>query len=112
MVFQRRLRLGLPQAAVAAAASLSTGYYSEIENGKRPPPPRDTADRIAKALGLENTQVATLVAIAVAERAALRQDAGLSSDVRGLIFTIWKAAPHLSSELIAKIRLAIEECHM
>lgn len=38
-VRRRRVELGLTQAAVAAAAGISAGHLSEIENGTRNPSP-------------------------------------------------------------------------
>lgn len=111
-VFTRRTRLGLSQAAVARAAKLASGYFSEIENGRRLAPPRTTAMRIAGALILRAEQAQQLVALAEAERAASTHDAHLAPGVRQLLAEIRSAAPLLPREAIEHLRARLREVSM
>ena len=111
-VFALRTRLGLSQAAVSCAAKVASGYFSEIENGRRVAPPRATAMRIAIALQLRADQVHQLVALADAERAASTHDAHLAPDVRQLLAEIRTAAPELRREAVEYLRARVREVSM
>lgn len=68
VIYAVRQRRGQAQISIAAASSLSAGYYSELENCKRLAPPRGTALRIAQALqmnDLEAVQLASLQALRI-----------------------------------------------
>jgi hypothetical protein len=63
-VFAQRSRLGLAQSAVSSAAKVASGYFSEIENGKRIAPRRATATSDCPfALQFGSAQVQQLVAV-------------------------------------------------
>lgn len=111
-VFTHRTQLGLSQAAVAGAAKVAAGYFSEIENGRRVAPPRATAMRIAGALQLRPAQVQQLVALAEAERAASTHDAHLAPGVRQLLAEIRSAAPQLPREAVEHLRARLREVSM
>ena len=111
-VFTRRTELGLSQAAVAGAAKVAAGYFSEIENGRRLAPPRATAMRIAGALRLCAEQAQQLVALAEAERAASTHDAHLAPGVRKLLAEIRSAAPQLPREAVEDLRARLREVSM
>ena len=109
-VLALRNRLGKSQAAVAAAARLAAGYYSDIENNRRPAPPRPTALRIAAALSLGPEQTACLVALADVERAAVLTDAHLAPEVRALLRAVRLAAPRLTPSAVSRMRQTLQEC--
>lgn len=111
-VFAYRSRLGRSQSAVSAAAKLSAGYYSEVENGKRTAPPRTTAIRIARALHLSADEAAHLIALAEAERVAVIHDAHLAPAVRELLAAIRAVAPCLPSDAVACLRAKLKEVCM
>ena len=111
-VFTRRTRLGLSQAAVSRTARLTSGYFSEIENGRRLAPPRTTAMRIAGALRLCAEQAQQLVALAEAERAASTHDAHLAPGVRQLLAEIRSAAPLLPRGAVEHLRARLREVSM
>lgn len=108
----RRTELGHSQAAVASAAKVAAGYFSEIENGRRLAPPRATAMRIAVALKLCAEQAQQLVASAEAERAASTHDAHLSPGVQQLLAEIRAAAPQLPREAVEYLRVQLREVSM
>jgi len=111
-VFTHRTQLGISQAAVAGAAKVAAGYFSEIENGRRVAPPRATAVRIATALQLRPEHVQQLVALAEAERAASTHDAHLAPGVRQLLAEIRSAAPQLPREAVEHLRARLREVSM
>jgi transcriptional regulator with XRE-family HTH domain len=110
-IFELRRRSGRSQAAVAAAASLSSGYYSELENCRRVAPSRKTALRIGRALQLKDPELNGLLALAAAERAGLH-DQGLPSEVRDLIGAIRIAAPRLTPNLVDALYTKVREVCM
>jgi len=105
-----RTGLGASQSSVAFVARLGSGYYSEIENNRRPAPPRPTALRIAAALRLPPELAERLAALADAERAAGRTDAHLAPEVRALLREVRLAAPRLTPAAVSRVRLALQEC--
>lgn len=109
-VLALRSRLGRSQSRVAVAARIAAGYYSDIENNRRPAPPRSTALRLAAALDLAPDEVECLAALADAERTAVRTDAHLPPDARALLRAIRLAAPRLTPAAISLIRRTVEEC--
>lgn len=111
-IYTLRVLKGEPQAAIAARANLSAGYYSELENGKRCAPPKSTARRIASAVSANAAEVARLVAIADAERTATLHDAHLPPAVRELVATIRVAAPHLPIGLVELLHAKVKESRM
>lgn len=111
-VFTRRTRLGLSQAAVSCAAKVASGYFAEIENGRRLAPPHATAMRIAGELQLRAEQAQQLVALAEAVRAALTHDAHLAPGVLQLLTEIRSAAPQLPREAVEHLRARLREVSM
>ena len=63
-LYALRIAAAKTQAEVAAIAGISNSYYCGIENGKRLPPPRRTAARLARAVGLSGREADALVAMA------------------------------------------------
>ncbi|WP_343583413.1 helix-turn-helix transcriptional regulator [Herbaspirillum sp.] len=58
----------LRQSVVAKKSGVSRGYYSQLENSRKPPPPRRTVSRIADALALTQPQRCRLECLAAIER--------------------------------------------
>ncbi|WP_374580365.1 helix-turn-helix domain-containing protein [Pseudoduganella sp.] len=67
-LFRVRVSLGLSQATVAGKAGVTAGYYSSLENSRRPPPPIGTVLRIANSLGIGGHGLRLLCSRAEAER--------------------------------------------
>lgn len=61
---QYRNRAGLTQRQLAEKAGLDFTYVSKIENGKVPPPTRDTVEALAKQLKLSDAEHLEFVALA------------------------------------------------
>lgn len=97
---------------MSCAAKVASGYFSEIENGRRLAPPRATAMRIAGALKLPPEEVEQLVALAEAERAASTHDAHLAPGIRQLLAEIRSAAPQLPREAVEHLRARLREVSM
>lgn len=111
-IYDVRRRRRQAQALTAAAARLSVGYYSELENCKRLAPPRQTALRIAKALRMTELETTHLVSLAEAERAAALQDAHLPPNVRQLMATIRAVAATLPADLVDAMQARLKEASM
>lgn len=105
-----RSRLGRSQATVAAMAKLAAGYYSDIENNRRPAPPWSTALRLAAALELTPDQAACLATLADVDRSSGRSDAHLPTDVRALLSAVRLSAPRLTPSAISILRRTLQEC--
>ena len=97
------------QAEVAANAGISNSYYCGIENGKRLPPPRRTAARLARAVGLCGREADALVAMAVVQRGSDRQDEDLPADVRLLICDLRTHAFEIPTRFVAGLRAKLRE---
>lgn len=65
---QLRVTAGLKSAELARLSGLTRGYYSQLENSKRPPPPSETVERLCTALNLPVIEVERLQYLAFAER--------------------------------------------
>lgn len=107
-IFLLRKQTGRSQSSMAEKAGLSNGYLADIENGRRPAPPRQTVLRIASALELSPEQCDRLLAIAEAERHAELHDAHLPSAVRALLISLRVAAPMLDDETVSAINVLIK----
>ena len=107
-----RTRYGMSQAALAARAGVSKSYLSEIENGRRLPPPRRTAVRLTRALALTRCEADRLVASAVVGRGTERPDAELPSDVRQLITDLRVYAFRLPVRFVVALRKSVKEIVM
>jgi len=71
-LFTLRERLGITQRAAALKCEVSRGYYSELENSKRPPPPKRRVMQLGAALGASPNELAFLCSVAQSERLAHR----------------------------------------
>lgn len=70
-LYRLRTAAGLRQADVARRSGLTRGYYSQLENSKRFPPPLPTLSRIMSTLQLSPPQSKNLRRLAEAERCAM-----------------------------------------
>ena len=111
-LYELRQRLSLSQSAVAARARISPGYYSELENSKRPAPPRSTALRLARALQLDAIQAEALASLAQEARLDVQYETQLPPKVRQLVATIRAVAPLLRADLVDSLQAKIKEACM
>lgn len=105
----RRAAQGLSQAAIAATAGISSGYYSEIENSKCVAPPRHTMERIFRAIGFSDMEICELEQLAAEERGLSGCDADLPEEVQALIKDIRKYANMLNPRFVKGLRAKIRE---
>lgn len=107
-LYRLRVSQGLTQVAAARLCGLTRGYYSQLENSKRFPPPSRTLERFVKAFRLSSAQAAELKALAETERSARFQlPWGLTGEIAELLRKLLQRARHLNAvqlrELIARI---------
>lgn len=112
LLYERRLALGLTQAALAVRAGMSVGYLSELENSKRLPPPRRTAVRLARAMELDRCASDRFIASAVLGRGSERPDAELPSEVRLLITELRVYAFQLPARFVSALHKRVREVVM
>jgi len=106
------MRLGLPQADVAARARISPAYFSGLENSKRPAPPPATVWRIARALELGPREAQILCVLAESERAITVHEAELAPEIKDLLALIRACAPSMGRGLVSRIQTTIREACM
>jgi transcriptional regulator with XRE-family HTH domain len=109
-LYRLRTIAGLKQVDVARLTGLTRGYYSQLENSKRFPPPLPTLKRVAAALRLSNNQLNTLRHLADAERClmvALPQE--LPAELANVFRQLAARAYRLSSRQLRQISNVIEE---
>lgn len=104
VVYDLRVEQARSQLDVAQAAGLSMSYWSSIENGRRPPPRRKTALRMARALGLSPIQTLHFTALAEGERAASLHDALLPVAVRQIMSLIRLHAHRMTPQVLEGMR--------
>lgn len=109
LLYTRRQTAQLTQSQAASAAGLSVSYYSEIENGKRMPPPRRTAIRLARAIGLQGREIDLLVGVGIRERGSDRRDEDLPPDVQLLIDDLRVHAFAVPRRFIVELRTRLRE---
>lgn len=69
-LYQLRVAANLRPTDLARRSGLTRGYYSQLENSKRTPPPSQTVDRLCVALNLTGSVAEKLQYLAYAERVA------------------------------------------
>lgn len=109
LLYARRQTAQLTQSEAASAAGLSISYYSAIENGKRVPPPRRTAIRLARAIGLQGREIDLLVKVGIRERGSDRRDEDLPRDVQLLIDDLRVHAFVVPRRFIVALRTRLRE---
>jgi transcriptional regulator with XRE-family HTH domain len=108
-LYAHRMAAGMTQADAALQARVSASYFSSIENGKRLPPPRQTALRIARALGLERDVAVQLVKTAQQERGTDRRDEDLPPEVQLLIRDLRVHAFAVPGRFVTALRTKLKE---
>lgn len=96
LLFELRTRQQLPQSKVATNAGVSVAYYSALENSKRHPPPNRRTKQIARALGADDSALATLVELGSRERFCQMQLPGLPTALQDLITSLIRSADKLT----------------
>lgn len=86
-LFKLRSRRGKTQIEIAALSQLNKGYYSQIENGRRPPPPQSTVQRIGAALDLDAAELGALCDVALQVRSKTRYGTAYSNGHGQLVLT-------------------------
>jgi len=106
-LYRIRLLAGLSQVEVARESGLARGYYSQIENSKKPPP-LATVKRITAALNLSNGGRSRLLRLAVTARgASLVAPKDLPNDVVTLMRALAQKAYRLSPRQLQEIAAVI-----
>ncbi|MFC7297903.1 helix-turn-helix domain-containing protein [Herminiimonas aquatilis] len=105
-----RTNAGFSQIRVARDSSLARGYYGQIENSKKPPPPVSTLRRITAALRLSDVDTQRLIDLAATERgASLVIPDELPKDIVQVLRQIAQKAYRLSPSQLRRIEAAIAE---
>lgn len=109
-LYRHRVDRGLTQVDVSRRCGMTRGYYSQLENSKRPPPPRETVQRVARALRLANCETVGLYQAAARERGArLRLPSDVPPLVAGLVRALTKRGHSLSAAQLGRIKSLLEE---
>lgn len=109
-LYRLRTAAGLRQIEVAQMARLARGYYSQLENSKRLPPPPSTLRRIALALQLTIGQTKRLEALASAERGYMLQlPDEMPARIARVIRQITQRSHRLSTIAIRRLEDILEE---
>lgn len=109
-LYRLRISRGLTQRAAANLAGLTRGYYSQLENSKRIPPPLTTLERICVALNLTIAETERLKQTARSERSAkLHLPTELPERVVIVIQLLTLKAHELSSARLRKLENLLTE---
>ena len=109
-IYRLRVARGLTQIATARLCGLTRGYYSQIENSKRFPPPPETLERFVVALHLTPSEAKALRSRAEAERCnQLQLPIEIPAAVAQLIHELTKRAHSLRAEQLRALRSLITE---
>lgn len=109
-IYRLRVARGLTQIATARLCSLTRGYYSQIENSKRFPPPPETLERLVVALRLSPSEAEALRSRAEAERCnQIQLPMEIPAAVAQLIHELTKRAHSLRAEQLRALRSLITE---
>lgn len=113
-LYNFRNAVGLTQEMVAIRSGLTRGYYSQLENSKRAPPPSSTLQKISTALHLSESQMLALRHFAEIERCVqLGIPKELPADMVLLLKLLVSKAYQLSPQRLRQIsELVAEEAVM
>lgn len=103
-IYRLRIKRGLTQAAAAKLCGLTRGYYSQLENSKRYPPPPSTLKRIAVGMRLAPSEATKLQSLADTERCGMvhlpaEMPATIANVVRQLTLRAHRLSPARVHEL-------------
>lgn len=99
----------LTQVDIGTRAKVARGYYSQIENSKRFPPPPETLFRIALALGLNSKEMHRLQWLANAERCGMvHLPDEMPVLVANLVKKLTASAHQISAEKIQQMEALLE----
>ncbi len=109
LLFQHRRSRTLLQKQVAFEAGIDPSYLAGLENGRRPPPEKQTLKAIIRALALTPDETNQLTAQAASERAARYLQVSYG-DLPGIdcLVQLALALPNLAPREIAMIESLIE----
>ena len=109
-LYRARTRRGLSQAATAKASRLTRGYYSQLENSRRFPPPPLTLKRIAAALKLSPAEGEKLQSLAETERSQmLRLPREIPTTIANVLRRLAQRAHQLSPALVRELEILLVE---
>lgn len=103
MLYNLRSRLNITQREAARRCSISRGYFSELENGKRPPPPLFRVERMGSAMNASTQELAFLCAAARSERLAHRNLPGSRRDLQELVQHLLLHGPSIEPRLVREL---------
>lgn len=104
-----RISLNVHQRELARRAGVSATYIAQIEKGRTPAPPRETAEKILEALQPKEAELRALLRMAAAERGSNDSDEQLPPEVRGLINDLRRYANQLPERFTRGLRTAVRE---
>ena len=107
-LFSHRNAVGLSQAELARRARISRSFLSEIENGRRPPPPKRTVDRLTLALALPDDQRDALCELAASGRPC-RETLETTRAVLALVADLSIFGHQLRARDVERVRRQIKE---
>jgi transcriptional regulator with XRE-family HTH domain len=111
-LYLHRIRIDRSQSAIAKAAGLSSGYLSEIENGRRQPPPPHTVRRLAAALQLNAASTAELGVLAEVDRMEALNSGRFPRRLRVVLARLHRTGENLPGDVIDAIAAQLDEVPM
>lgn len=97
----------MPLRRVATLAEVSPSYLAQIESGV--PPPRETCERILRALGVGEDLFRHLLGLAAQQRGSTEADEQLPLEIRELIRDLRRYAYLLPTRFTRGLRTAVRE---
>ncbi len=107
-LFSHRHAMGLSQAELARRARISRSFLSEIENGRRRPPPKRTVERLTLALALPDEQRDALYELAASGRPC-REALEATRAVLALVGDLSSYGHQLRARDVERVRRQIKE---
>lgn len=105
----QRLALKRSQQEIAHAVGISTTYLARLESGRAIPPPRETSERLLRALQFESGKLAELLQIAARARGSTETEEQLPKNVRLLLMEIRRHAHVMPEKFVRGLRTAVRE---
>jgi DNA-binding XRE family transcriptional regulator len=108
-LYRLRKMADMQQEAVARKSGLSRAYYGQLENSKKYPPPHQTIQRIADALGLCPGQRDELLRMADVDRCRVtHMPVGLPLESQKVLKTLAMTITRLSADQVRQISEILE----